>query len=319
MKKILCVGTLIADIIHEKVDRLPNEGECISTRVSLNLGGNAYSSTVNLMRLSTDNITVHCYGLIGEDNIGSLFESALAKEGVVCHFNRVPDKKTACNLILQEEGKERRFLLDAGANVSAKQRDILRLIDQIKPDVVVFGELPSLGIVGSEFLEIVNYIKSIRDCIICLDTLVTPEEDYGWMKSNWNKIDIVHCNVGEGIHISQTKTSPEICAWFIKNGVGLSIVSEGEKGCYFGHQNQMEHLSALQVKELDATGAGDAMLAGIITKLLEQKANNLAELKPTQVRDMVEYGSACGAFAVRSIGCVSDISKSKVLDLMNSK
>ncbi|HON11785.1 MAG TPA: hypothetical protein PLE24_13040 [Chitinispirillaceae bacterium] len=32
MKKILCAGTLIADIISEKAARLPSEGECITRK-----------------------------------------------------------------------------------------------------------------------------------------------------------------------------------------------------------------------------------------------------------------------------------------------
>lgn len=102
-----------------------------------------------------------------------------------------------------------------GANISARKEDIIKLVQQIEPDVVVLGELPSLRLVGSHFLELIDYINSNHNSLVCLDTLVNAEEDYGWLDGNWDKIDIVHCNYGEGLHITKEKTHLDICSWFI--------------------------------------------------------------------------------------------------------
>ncbi|HEX2955449.1 MAG TPA: carbohydrate kinase family protein [Chitinispirillaceae bacterium] len=315
MKKVLCVGTLIADIINEKIDCLPGEGECVTAEVSLNLGGNAFSSSVNLKRLLNQKSNVYCYGLIGSDMIGSLFEHKLREEGVFCNITKTPNRKTSCNIILQEKDRDRRYIFNEGANTSASKEDVIKIVQKVKPDVVVFGELPSLGLVGKNFLEMIDYIKTQSDSLICLDTLINAEEDYCWLGGNWDKIDIVHCNYGEGLHITKKSTLIEICSWYINNGVRLPIVSDGENGCYFGYKDVIEHVPPFKAKEVDATGAGDAMMAGIITRLLESNDRPIIDVNNVgldTIREMVIYGSACGCYAIGSIGCISDICKEKI-------
>lgn len=315
MKKVFCVGTLIADIINEKIDCLPSEGQCVTAEVSLNLGGNAFSSSVNFKRLLDPESRVYCYGLIGSDMIGSLFENKLREEGVICSIVRIPDRKTSCNIILQEKGRDRRYIFNEGANTSARKEDVIKIVQQIEPDVVVFGELPSLRLVGSCFLELIDYIKSNHNSLICLDTLINAEEDYGWLDGSWDKIDIVHCNYGEGLHITKNKTQLEICSWFINKGVPLPVVSDGENGCYFGYKDVIEHVPPFKAEEIDATGAGDSMMAGIVTRLLETNDEPVIDINRIgldRIRETIVYGSACGCYAIGSIGCVSDISKEKI-------
>jgi fructokinase len=321
MKKVLCVGTLIADIINEKIDCLPSEGECVFAEVSLSLGGNAFSSSVNFKRLLNPKSNVYCYGLVGSDMIGSLFENKLREEGVLCNITKNPNSKTSCNMILQEKNRDRRYIFNEGANTSASKEDVIKIIQQIKPDVVVFGELPSLGLVGKNFLELMDYIKTHSNALICLDTLVNAEEDYSWLGENWNKIDIIHCNYGEGLHITKNKSHIEICSWFMKNGVSLSVVSDGKNGCYFGFKDITEYVPSFNAKEIDATGAGDAMMAGIVTKILELNDESIVDVKSIgldSIREVVVYGSACGCNAIGSIGCVSDICKEKIESIVKN-
>lgn len=318
MNKILCVGTLIADIINEKVTRLPNAGECITSEVSLNLGGNAFSSSVNIKRLSAPDNYVYCYGLIGADAVGTLFENNLKEEGVISHISKIPTKKTSCNIILQEKDKDRRYIFNEGANLSATKEEIMKIAQETNPDIIMFGEMPSLGIAGDGFIELVNFIKTYTNSIICLDTLINGDEDYNWLIGNWNKIDIVHCNYGEGMHITKNTSHTEICSWFLKNGVTLAIVSNGEWGCHFGYNNAVEHVPAFNAVEIDATGAGDAMMAGIITKFLDYDTD-INKMESDMIRKMIVYGSACGSYAVGSIGCISDISREKIENIITTQ
>lgn len=222
---------------------------------------------------------------------------------MICYLSKVSSKKTSCNIILQEHEKDRRYIFDAGANLSATKEEIMKIAQEIKPDIIVFGEIPSLGIVGNRFIELVNFIKTHTDSIICLDTLVNNEEDYNWLVGDWNKIDIVHCNYGEGMHITKCASLPEICSWFLRKGVNLAIVSNGEMGCYFGHNNAVEYVPSFKVCERDATGAGDAMMAGIITKLLDY-GTNLKNIKIDIIRKM-------GRFSLTQVN--------KPIDLENKK
>lgn len=50
-QKVLCVGTLIVDIIDDAIDRMLNPGEGVSTTIGVHLGGNAYNVAVDLAKL----------------------------------------------------------------------------------------------------------------------------------------------------------------------------------------------------------------------------------------------------------------------------
>lgn len=322
MSKVLCVGTLIIDIINKKIERIPNEGETVTTEVSLNLGGNAYSSSVNIKRLAPQEMQVYCYGRIGTDALGSLFENGLNKEGVICRLSKVPEKKTSCNIILQEKGKERRYIFDAGANSSAVQEDLLKTIDEIEPDSIIFGEIPTIGMVGPEFVEIVNYVKAHYNSLVILDLLAHAGEDYGWIGGNWSNFDVVHCNFWEGRQVTKQATLKEICQFFLDKGVILPIVSDGQNGCRYGYRNRINQVQAFTTEEIDATGAGDALLAGIVKGLLELQDDNRINIKNIDhdiLEKIVTYGSACGAIAVGALGCVNDISVEMVESLLGRK
>lgn len=51
--------------------------------------------------------------------------------------------------------------------------------------------------------------------------------------------------------------------------VPFPVVSDGENECYFGYKDVFEHVPPFKAEEIDATGAGDSMVAGIVKSLLE--------------------------------------------------
>ncbi len=318
--KILCIGTLIMDIINSKVNQLPKEGECIiAESISLKPGGSAYSTSVNLSRLAPDHTEIYCLGTVGDDHVGHIFGQELTEEGVISYLFTDGSKSTSCNIILQEQGKDRRYIFCEGANTSITKGRIFEVIDFVKPDVIVLGEMPSLGVVNKEFIEIIRYAKEQYQSMIYIDLLVNAEESYLWLMGSWDKLDVIHCNQGEGMTITKEKNLHDICKWFLDQGVTLALVSDGDKGCCYGFNDQVNFIPSFHAVEVDATGAGDAMTAGTIAKLTEAcKSHNLQiwELSQELIAEIVRYGCACGAIAVSALGCISDISKDKVNRLL---
>lgn len=101
----------------------------------------------------------------------------------------------------------------------------------------------------------------------------------------------------------------------------MPVVSDGENGCYFGFKGAFEHVPSFKSEEIDATGAGDAMMAGIVTRLLEANDATAVDINSNgldTIREMIVYGSACGCYAVGSIGCISDISREKIENIIKS-
>ncbi|MDP4183043.1 MAG: carbohydrate kinase family protein [Bacillota bacterium] len=323
MKKILCIGSLIVDIINSKIERLPREGESTNASVLISLGGNAFSMSVNLSRLNQLDFEVFCYGQIGQDCLGELFEVRLRDENVLSCLQKTNKKNTSCNIIIQEKGKDRRYIFDEGANSFLFKGQLINVINNVKPDVVVFGEIPSIGLSGNVFLEILDFIKKQYNSLVLLDLLVNSNESYNWLSGNWHKIDIIHCNKGEGAQITKNFEVKDMVKWFVGNGIKLAIISDGQNGCCCGFNEISFGVDAFKAEEIDATGAGDAMVAGIITRILEvlkkNKKNQLNSIYPYEMKEIIRFGSACGAIAIQALGCISDITRHKVEDLLESE
>jgi sugar/nucleoside kinase (ribokinase family) len=108
----------------------------------------------------------------------------------------------------------------------------------------------------------------------------------------------------------------------MEKGVTLALVSDGAKGCYYGFGNQINYMPSFTAAEVDATGAGDALTAGVISKLIEVYQIRYLQLSETSIEvisEIVRYGCACGAIAVSALGCISQLSKDKVNRLLGEK
>jgi sugar/nucleoside kinase (ribokinase family) len=101
MEKVLCIGTLIIDIINDAIDRPFNPGEGVSTTIGVHLGGNAYNVAVDLAKLGLSKGQVSCVGAVGDDHFGELFQRELPQYGVVPRVQIVGGSQTSKNVILQ--------------------------------------------------------------------------------------------------------------------------------------------------------------------------------------------------------------------------
>lgn len=124
-------------------------------------------------------------------------------------------KSTSCNIILQEHNKDRRYIFCEGANTSITKDKIIKVIDDIRPDVIIFGEMPSIGIINKDFIDLIIYAKEHYKSLIYADLLVNAEESYDWLMGYWDKLDMIHCNYGEGTVITKEQKLHDICKWFM--------------------------------------------------------------------------------------------------------
>ena len=79
MKKVACVGILVADVIVEPVNKYPEKGllERVNS-ITVHSGGNAMTAAVNLRKLGTESTLV---GKVGRDMFGDFLIKRLNEEG----------------------------------------------------------------------------------------------------------------------------------------------------------------------------------------------------------------------------------------------
>ena len=114
MKKILCVGLALADILVSPVDThaLREDSTCVAPPV-VTTGGDALNQAVVLKRLGVD-CAIGC--ALGADFWGSFIASRLREVGLWTEWVKtVPDLPTSTSVILIEPSGERHFLVTPGA------------------------------------------------------------------------------------------------------------------------------------------------------------------------------------------------------------
>ena len=80
MKKVACVGILVADVIVEPVNGYPAPGMLqLVNSITLHNGGNAMTAAINLHKMGVDSKMV---GKVGDDMFGVFLRDRLQKAGV---------------------------------------------------------------------------------------------------------------------------------------------------------------------------------------------------------------------------------------------
>jgi sugar/nucleoside kinase (ribokinase family)/8-oxo-dGTP pyrophosphatase MutT (NUDIX family) len=95
-------------------------------------------------------------------------------------------------------------------------------------------------------------------------------------------------------------------------GCGVALVTLGDHGAWFDAPCGKGHVPAISTRVVDATGAGDAFVAGFWAELVEElRATRLpAELPRERIEAAVQRGCRLGAEAVGAIGATSGVARS---------
>ncbi|HID08561.1 MAG TPA: carbohydrate kinase, partial [Armatimonadetes bacterium] len=84
----------------------------------------------------------------------------------------------------------------------------------------------------------------------------------------------------------------QICSVFLEYGVRVAGVKLGERGCFLTDGKESHYIPAFKVDPVDATGAGDAFMAGFLVGVL--KGWDLATIG--------RFANAVGALCVTAMG-----------------
>ncbi len=95
----------------------------------------------------------------------------------------------------------------------------------------------------------------------------------------------------------------------------LLLVTDGPHGCHYFTPSFKGTVATLKVPVVDTTGAGDAFVAGLLTKLV-QDVSLLKDEK--RLREAVRFANACGAITVTHRGAIPALPDTEtVLNLLH--
>lgn len=320
MIKILACGFVVTDIIAVDLPKFPDPGELVYAPLGIKLwiGGHPANLSINLRQLGVKKGEVAIVAAIGPDILGNFVRRFLRSKGVMSFLQKVGDAETGKTLVLILKGKDRGFIVDPGADLHLSYDHVVDVVKKLRPKVFYLA----CGILGEFDFKVGDLLKLCYEhgSLTMLDVVRPHGKDWNFINSALKHVDIMHSNVDELRGLSG-KEGKEGLRYMAEKGVKLPIVSDGASGLTAFFKGKYIHQPAFKVDVVDSTGAGDALCAGIIKRLLEyiDSGKSLEDLSLEEVSETLLYGQAAGAACVEAIGTTAGVIAKRVKYLLKTQ
>ena len=293
---VISLGVFVVDVIGRPVDQFPEKGRLtVFDELEMHSGGSANNTAITLAKLDID---VGAMGRIGADEFGDFVLQILDSNRVDTRsMARDAETKTPVTFVAVASDGERSFLHYMGTNRVISEDDVnLDLIRSCKI-LHVAGCLVMPKLDGEPTARILRHAKEAG---------VTTSLDTVWdATGNWLKtlapclpyVDIFLPSIEEAIQLTGLDSPPEIAKFLMDYGVQTVGLKMGKRGSYVRSRTEEIYVPSYEVDVVDATGAGDAYVAGFLAGIVMGW-----DLKRTS-----KLASAAGAACVTAIGTTAGI------------
>jgi len=273
------------------IDKLIPEKKLRCEQPKCEPGGGGINVSRGLTRLGLESIAMFPSG----GRTGKLLEQLLEKEGIKSYPIEVAGE-TRENFIVVEtvSNQQFRFGMPGSEITTEEQLKITTFLKEISPFpdfIVISGSLPP-G-VNPEYLRDIVKIAKEKGAKIIADTsgeALAQMVDEG--------VFLLKPNLGElanltGLESLDNDTADDAAQSLISKGKTEAIVvSLGPQGAYLVTKDTTQLVPAPTVKKLSTVGAGDSMVAGMVSVLA----------RGGDFLEMVKMGVACGSAATMNSG-----------------
>jgi len=292
----LCAGIIVADQVCEPIPHFPAPGTLVLTpRMTFTIGGCAANVACDLARLG---LSVGLHGCVGDDLFGRALRDQLTASGVDCRgLVAVPEQPTAGTFVINVQGEDRRFIHCLGANAVFDGTQITDA-DLQSTRVLAVGGYCLLGALTPERVIALFQRARRAGVMTLLDVVLGDRTDYWeWVAAVMPWTDVFLPNNLEASRITGLDHPREQARKLREAGCRNAIITSGGDGVLLDGEEGVWQADVYRVPTVDATGTGDAFLAGYVYGL-KQGADVPLRLK---------YGAALGASCVRAIGATTGV------------
>lgn len=263
-KPVVCLGILVADVVARPLRALPASGRLVLVdEMSLHTGGCAVNTATALARLA---IPVEVIGKVGEDPFGDFLIAEMNSRGIgTCGVRRDRSAGTSATMVMVDPDGERRFIHYIGANAHLCLDDVDFDLLSKAAILHVGGSLVLPGMDGRPTAMLLQRARS-GGIVTFLDTVW---DDTGrWMELLAPALPFVDYflpSLPEAQAMTGLSDADDVASKLLDYGIQTVALKMGEQGCLVKTaRGDRIRLPAYQVETVDATGAGDAFVAGFI-------------------------------------------------------
>ncbi|MBP3404444.1 MAG: ribokinase [Alphaproteobacteria bacterium] len=282
---ILVFGSLNADFFLS-VRTFPAPGETVLTPGALvKAGGKGANQAAAAAKAGG---LVKMVGAVGTDEVAKVPVTALRALGVDCSGMQVSELATGMAMIMVDERGENSIVVASGANTAVSAQAVAQTALNEDTILVMQMEVPP-----AENFKLLRRAKAagVRTVLNVAPARPIPEADLklaDYLILNEIEADAVYNSLFEKTFLGVEEKAAAIAE---KTG-GVCLITLGADGVVGAERGKMFKVSALPVKPVDTTGAGDAFV-GIFAAMLD---NGL------DTRQAARYAAAGAGLACLKIG-----------------
>ena len=305
---VTCLGILVADVVGRPVRSMPAPGRLVLVdEMSLHTGGCALNTATALARLG---MPVEVIGKVGRDPLGDFVLNAMRERGIgVRGVSRNAMAGTSATMVMVDPDGERRFVHYLGANAHLTLDDVDRALITEATIFHVGGALVLPGLDGEPMAEL---LAAAREAAVTTVVDTVWDDTGRWMKTLapcLPHVDYFIPNLAEAQALTGRDAPEAAASALLDRGVGMVVLKMGAAGCLAMSATETVRVPAFDVEVIDATGAGDAFVAGFIAGLLQD----------WPLTRVARFSNAVGACCVMGVGASGDVrSLPETLTFMSS-
>jgi len=293
---VLSLGIFVVDVIGKPIDSFPEKGKLVLfDELETHSGGCANNTAIALARLG---VSVGAMGNIGNDHFGDLILQSLTENKVdTAGIQRNTDVNTSYTFVAVASDGERSFCHYIGANGELCENDLNWDIIKTTKILHIAGAFVMPKFDGQPMANVLKKAKALG-ITTSLDT--TWDASGKWLETLepcLPHVDIFLPSLIEAEHLTGTSELREISTFLRNYGISTIGIKMGERGSYVTTPDEELFVPAYPVNIVDATGAGDAYVAGFLA----------GTVKGWDLKTTAELASATGAACVTAIGTTAGI------------
>ncbi len=305
MKKILCIGEALIDMICTDKGKMLSDGENFIKKP----GGAPTNVAAAIAALGGK---VELAAKVGVDPFGKFLIDVMHSFGVSTKWMRQDENHftTIAFVSLMENG-EQDFYFNRGADGQLSRAEV----DEINLDefsIVHFGSATSFlpGPLQEAYQSLLQ--KSLRQkTFISFDPnyrqLLFLNNKQSFIDQSWSFLNNCHffkVSDEEAMLLTRKQTVKEAAADFLKRTTAVFAITLGKEGTLLGLNENTWLIPSIEIKPVDSTGAGDSFVGAVLYQLSEKSFAEIKSLNYEEWKKIIYNGNKAGARTCEYLGAM---------------
>jgi sugar/nucleoside kinase (ribokinase family) len=261
---------------HEQTDLIKKIGE--KKLVKLERSGGSVANSISLFAALGGVASLQC--VVGRDVYGALYLEEFSRLNVVTPVKLNTTDPTGTSVVIVTPDGERSMSTHLGATLNLNAEILDSTSIESSSALLLEGYLLSNPRNGEAIIRRAIEIASKNDTKIiftCSEPWVIAQhrELFDLISKH---ISVLVCNEEESLLVAGAKT-PDEALTVLSESYPTVIITLGEKGCLFSHNQEKGHVEAVKANPVDMTGAGDSFLGTFLYEFYVKENSIIDSLK----------------------------------------